>query len=184
MILLGLHGRKRAGKSTVASYLCEQYGFGEVSFAAPLYRGLATMIGVDIQDLQREDLKEQPLEWLGKSPRQMLQTLGTDWGRGMVNEDIWLRIALRAIQRKRGCGMAGVVVSDVRFDNEAEFILKQGGQIWLITRPQKPALANDRHASEQGISPTWPVRGVVNCLGFPDLYKRVDHLMDELGAAG
>ena len=182
MILIGLTGRKRAGKTTVTRWLVNQYGLMEVSFAAPLYRGLATMIGVDIGELQAEDRKEAPIEWLGKSPRQMLQTLGTEWGRGMVHDEIWIRVAARAIKRARGAGCVGVVVSDVRFDNEAEFIVQQGGTLWTIQRPQKPTLASDRHASESGISTNWPARGLVNGGSFQDLYARVDQLMEEMGA--
>lgn len=181
MILIGLHGKKRSGKSTVTRYLVEQYGFGEVSFAAPLKRGLATMLGLDIQDLERDDLKEAVVPWLGKSPRDMMQTLGTQWGRELVNDRIWIILAERAMKRHRALGAAGVIFSDVRFDNEAEAVIGWGGTIWTINRPTLAAAA-DNHASERGISTNLPARGIVNCKGFPDLYKRVDLLMNELGA--
>jgi hypothetical protein len=183
VIIIGIHGKKRSGKSTVTRYLVEQYGFGEVSFAAPMKRALATMLAIDIQDLERDDLKEAVLPWLGRSPRYLMQTLGTQWGRELVNDRIWITLAERAMYRHRRLGMAGVVFSDVRFDNEAEAVLGWGGQVWTITRPTMAAAA-DNHASERGISTNLPSRGIVNCKGFPDLYKRVDALMDELGACG
>ena len=180
MILIGLSGLKRSGKSTVARYLVEQYGFGEVSFAAPMYRAIATMIGIDIQHLQDETSKEADIPWLGRSPRYLLQTLGSEWGRGLVRDDIWILIALRHIERHRGMGMPGVIVSDVRFDNEAQFIISQGGQVWIISRPCRAVSGRDGHASERGISPNIPSRGIVNAAGFPTLYKRVDELLDTL----
>lgn len=182
MMLIGLHGLKRSGKSTVTRYLVDQYGFGEVSFAAPLKRGLASMLGIDIHDLEDEVLKESTIEWLGKSPRQCMQTLGTQWGRELVNENIWIILAGRKVQQHRRMGMPGVVVSDVRFDNEAEWLLSAGGELWTIVRPAR-AVSSDGHASERGISPNHPSRGIVNAQGFHHLYKRVDELLAPHGAA-
>lgn len=195
MMLIGLHGQKRSGKSTVARYLVEQYGFAEVSFAAPLYRGLATMLGIDLGDLQDEAKKEAPIEWLNAdemrmrvfgtiehlptiTPRYLLQTLGTEWGRGLVREDIWLRVGARAIERHAALGHPGIVVSDVRFDNEARLILERGGELWGVSRIQR-AGARDAHASEAGISTNFPSKGIVNHASFPSLYARVDELVDQ-----
>jgi hypothetical protein len=181
MHLLGLHGPANAGKSTVAQYLVEQYGFAEVSFAAPLYRGVATMLGIDIGELLDRAKKEAAIAWLGASPRYLLQTLGTEWGRKLVREDLWLVLAARAIDKHRALGRPGVAVSDVRFDNEAEFILARGGELWGIQRPSRPTLVR-AHASEAGISTNYPSRGLINAAGFPALHARVDTLLDELEA--
>jgi hypothetical protein len=182
MILLGLHGLKRSGKTTVCRYLVDQYGFAEVSFAAPIYRGIAAMFDLDPHELQAEDTKERNIPWLGCSPRKLLQTCGTEWARAYISDDVWIRVAARAIERHRQMGAPGVVVSDVRFDNEAQWLLEQGAELWLITRPVRPVEGRDTHASEAGISTNWPMRGIVNAAGFPHLYQRVDELLAQLGA--
>ena len=189
MHLIGLHGPARAGKSTVARYLVEQYGFAEVSFAAPMYRGLATMLGIDVGDLQSEALKDQPIAWLGNStthepvtPRYLLQTLGTEWGRDMVRKDLWLILLKRAIDRVSAMRpIAGVVVSDVRRDEEAELVLARGGELWGVRR-MEIATAVRAHETEKPISTNYPSRGIVNAAGFPALHSRVDQLLDELEA--
>lgn len=179
MILIGITGPARAGKSTVARYLVE-HGFVEVSFAAPIKRAIATAFDIDIADLERADFKEAALPWLGKSPRYLLQTLGTEWGRKMVAPDLWLIIAARRIEKARAGGAVGVIVSDVRFDNEADFILARQGELWRIWR--EAAAAVRAHESERGINDSYPARGILNNGSFAELYTRVDALLAPLGA--
>lgn len=179
MNLIGITGPAKAGKSTVARYLVEQ-GFIEVSFAAPIKRAISTAFDIDILDLEEPQFKEAPLPWLGKSPRYLLQTLGTEWGRKMVAPDVWLILAARRIEKARDLGHPGVIVSDVRFDNEADFILARGGQLWRIWR--QAATAVRAHESEQGINEAYPSHGIINNGSFDDLYTRVDNLLAPLGA--
>lgn len=176
MILVGLAGHKRAGKSTVARMLVDEHGFREVSFAAPLYRALAAMLRTDIAALQHD--KERAIEWLGRSPRYLLQTLGTEWGRDLVRPDLWLLLASREIERIAALGGERIVISDVRYDNEARFVVERGGQIWQIWRPQ--ARAQDAHASERGISESWSARGILNDGSLEELRERVRHLVAQL----
>ena len=179
MILIGITGPARAGKSTVAHYLVE-HGFAEVSFAAPIKRAIATAFGIDIRDLELPDFKEANLPWLGRSPRYLLQTLGTEWGRKMVNSEVWMILAARQIERARELGHVGVIVSDVRFDNEADFILARGGLLWRIWRESAKAVR--AHESERGIHDSYPVRGIMNNGTFAELYTRIDNLLAEHGA--
>lgn len=141
--IIGIAGRAGAGKNTVAEMIPNSSVFG---FADPLYEGLAAMLGVPEEMLRSRRNKETPLKWLGKSPRELMQTLGTEWGRGMVAQDIWLRLAKRRIETYGGT----IVFSDVRFDNEAEWIRNQGGEVWLVERDQE---THHTHSSEAGISP-------------------------------
>ncbi len=152
MYLIGLHSRAHGGKDTVAAHLVEKHGFVQVAFADAVYRGLCAIFGVhDEQILRSHTYKESSMQWFGgRSPRYLLQTLGTEWGRDMVAKDLWIRIAEREIDRHRATNCRGVVVSDVRFDNEADFIRDAGGRIWLIVRPTKDRVRE--HVSESGIS--------------------------------
>jgi len=101
MRLIGLTGPAGSGKDTVARLLCEQHGFVQMAFADPLRAMLKAGLGLTDEELHRRDLKEAPLEWLGKSPRQLLQTLGTEWGRQHVHPHLWLELAPGASPRSR-----------------------------------------------------------------------------------
>lgn len=146
--LIGLTAPARAGKDTIGDMLSKHFNSARVAFAAPLRSALRAMI----PDLTDEhffgSLKEVPLDWLGKSPRQLMQTLGTEWGRNLIHSEIWLKLAERAIDKYHS-QQFHVVVTDVRFENEAHFIRQKGGQIWHIRRGDAPKV--NAHASEAGV---------------------------------
>lgn len=139
--LIGIAGFKRAGKDTLARGLCAALELPQDSFAAPLRRFMADLLGWTLEELEAR--KEDPIPWLdGITPRNMMQTVGTEWGRDMVHGDLWVRSLL---QRLAGGG----VISDVRFANEAEAILSAGGCVIRVDRPG--AAQGDGHASETPI---------------------------------
>lgn len=155
-LLIGLHGKARSGKDTVGQMLVG-YGLDRVAFADPIKRMLIEGLGLGPEHVD-SPLKEQPIPWLGKSPRQLMQTLGTEWGRQLVSSDLWILIAARDIAASRMMGR-GTVITDVRMQDEAEYIRRQGGQIWHIIRHTDPVAA---HSSEQGIPPSLIDRTIDN----------------------
>jgi hypothetical protein len=144
--LIGLTGPAGCGKNLVASMIPDAV---VTQLADPLYAALSVMLGIPEPLLRHRPVKEQPLEWLGKSPRQMLQTLGTDWGRTLVASDIWLQIAERRCRAWAEAGAATVVICDVRFPNEAEWIRSHGGEVWFVDRC--PMVDVPDHESEAGL---------------------------------
>ena len=157
MRLIGLAGRAGVGKDTAADFLCEVHGFVKIGLADPLRRGIEAMFGLSAESFAWRDLKERRIPWIGKSPRQLLQTLGTEWGRDQIAPDIWLRVARRRIEEIAQMDdqhVAGIVVSDIRFENEADWIRSLGGNVWHIRRHEvlRPGVVGGsawRHASEQ-----------------------------------
>ena len=167
LIVVGVTGAAGAGKGTVASML----GWHEVSFADPLYDMISTMTGYSVEQLKDRQFKEQVIPWLGKSPRQLLQTLGTDWGRDIVAKDVWRKIGARRIRGAQFLGVPCVVVPDVRFDDEADLIHDEfGGFIWEVTRPGAQTCVG--HVSESGLSRNRIDRTLVNA-GTLDEFREV-----------
>lgn len=142
--LIGIAGRARSGKDTVANFIVAAIGGYRYSFADPI-RAMLAPLGVGMSDPYWQARKEEPIPALGVSPRRMMQTLGTEWGRQLINPDLWL---IMAHQRLLQSG-PGMVISDVRFDNEAAWIRKHGGRIIHVIRPDTKAV--EAHASEDGI---------------------------------
>lgn len=166
-MLIGLAGKKRVGKDTAARVFAGR-GWHVDSFAAPL-RALVEQIAGPITD----DNKERGITWLGgKSRREMMQTLGTEWGRQMVHPEIWVRSLLRRVQGRRA------VIPDVRFENEASAIREAGGIIIHITRPTAPA--DDPHVSEAGIAVQRTDFVIHNDGSLQDFLRDVEELADEI----
>lgn len=147
-LLIGLHGLARTGKDTAASYLADHYALLSYAFAEPLKAALAQLFSLTPAHLEGA-LKELPLPEIGKSPRELMQLLGTDWARNLVHRDLWLLLAKQNISTQLEVDQThfnGVVIRDVRFENEAQWIRSQGGHVVHILRPDAQPVA--AHISE------------------------------------
>ncbi len=130
--LIGLIGRKGAGKDTAADVLLAM-GYENVKFAGALkdmIRCLLAYQGVDKDTIERMvegDLKEVETDYLGgKTPRFAMQTLGTEWGRDLIGKDFWATATMRRVKSLLAA-LKKVVITDVRFPNEVGAVQTEGG---------------------------------------------------------
>lgn len=182
--LIGLAGAAGCGKDTVAQFLCDTHEFRQIALAEPIRKGIEVMFGIPYECLIDRALKEQPLDQLcGKSPRQAMQTLGTEWGRYHLCLDIWLKVAQREIDYQRKIAAAnnlylnGIVISDIRFEGEAKWLRDQGGIIWHIERPNNPYATFTRHLSEVPILPLQNEPVILNDDDIDQLHEQIEILM-------
>lgn len=166
MKLIGLIGRARSGKDTVAGYLARRHMFAHIAFADPVKEMLEVAFG----DLFRDGDREKPIDWLGKSPRQLMQTLGTEWGRNRVHPELWVLLTEQKVKHFVELDMP-LVISDVRFHNEADMILKHGGELWQI---QRDGASVAEHISEQAQWDTYQTKTIENNDSLEELYLKVE----------
>lgn len=165
-MIVGVVGKKRAGKDTIASYLKERHNFHQTSFAKALKEICAEVFDLTQAQLEGE-LKEVPdtrfpEHW---SPRHILQKTGTEAGRlndfswsqhyafrlkGAFkrrnlkpNPTLWIDIVLDEIMHYENS-----VISDVRFINEASALRSLGAQLLKVVRSD---LSKDTHVSESEV---------------------------------
>jgi hypothetical protein len=131
-LIIGLTGPPGSGKTTAAKHLCDRHGFARVRFAGPL-KAMMAALGLNEREIDG-DLKEQPCPLLGgKTPRHAMQTLGTEWGREMIDPELWVRAWAANVERL--LSNVPVVADDCRFPNEAGAIHSRHGMIVRINRP-------------------------------------------------
>jgi hypothetical protein len=173
--VIALSGAAGCGKDTAARFLAGRYGFALSMFAGPLKAGLCAMFGWLPESLDNREWKEAVLPDIGKSPRQLMQTLGTEWGRQLVHPDLWLLLAAQRIEQARRAGLPGIVFTDCRFVNEAWVARRNEGLVIQIVRPGCDPVA--AHVSEQGIPPHLVDAVVRNEGTLDELYEKLREIV-------
>jgi hypothetical protein len=141
-MIIGLVGFIGSGKGTVGDIL-EQKGFIKDSFAKPLKDACAVMFGWSREllegdtEMSRKWREEPDSYWSEKfgrefTPREALQKMGTEAGREVFHKDIWV---ISLLNRAKG---KDVVVTDVRFQNEIQYIQDNGGIVIRVKRGEDP----------------------------------------------
>lgn len=176
-ILIGITGRAGAGKDTVADYLRLTYDFEPMAFANPLKEAASIMFNVPLHYFHDRALKEQVLPEWDMSPRHMAQRLGTEAIRNTFGPDFWIKRWMQEYQTMP-TGQ-DVVMTDVRFNNEAQAVRDMGGLILHIVRPGELTLDDSAaaHASEAGVSYfSSRDKKVINDGTIKDLHSKIDAL--------
>jgi len=171
-MLIGLCGAAGSGKDSVASFLTE---YRKVAFADPLYECVSAITGIPVEQLKDRVVKESVIPWIGKSPRQLMQSLGGDWGRDTIHREMWVRRAFQRVDATLTSFGDDIVLPDVRHINEASEVLCRSGLIWKIVRPGHVCLASEaaKHPSEAGIPDRMVSRVILNDGTLDDLKRKV-----------
>lgn len=189
--LIGLTGRAGSGKDTVARLLVSKHWRPSdttcaprvLAFADPIRQMLLAM-GLPAQHICSRELKEEPWPLIGRSYRELAQTLGTEWGRHLVAPDLWVRLMeqllLADLDTARTLGRALLtIITDVRMPNEAEAVHAWGG---VIVRVERPGIEPVRdHSSEHSVDAIPADHTLHNDGDLIELRERVRTLADTLG---
>lgn len=178
----------QSGKSTFAKYYAEACAakglwVERFSFADPLRAmigGLLKTLGYGPQKIRScffGKLKEVPIVELGgKTPRYLLQTIGTEWGRELITPQVWVNVMAERLWKTAA---DVVLIDDLRFENELTFIGYQVGGIPVkIIRPDMKRTTS--HSSEGGLDQFYFSRVVLNNGTKEDLRKAAYQLCERL----
>lgn len=149
-MLIGLMGHKRSGKDTFASVLVGYRDYHRLAFAdamkdalldSDLYLpgdiSLSAYVTAHGWDKAKENIRV----------RRLIQNFGTAI-REHIGEDTWLAPVRRETERLL-LNNQNVIITDVRFENEAQLVKDLGGVLITIERPG--LVTGDTHISETGI---------------------------------
>lgn len=186
MKIIGLAGRKRSGKSTIAEYLQETMHTEVFAFADPIRWACDAIFSALIAPKFWDKLeREEVIPAIGMSRRQVEQTLGTQWGRDRIHRDLWLIILQHRMQKVlRDCPRTKlVVIEDIRYENEATFVRAMGGTVIHVLRPSiMSGLPADQHESEKGIN--WKCaegdKILLNDGSIEELLSKIDAMLNTI----
>jgi hypothetical protein len=137
---------------------------------------LFAIAGVDGAWMVERALKEQPTV-LGHSYRRLAQTLGTEWGRQQLGADFWLHVAGLRLACPE-LAVENVVISDIRFPNEAQWLQQRGGVLVRVLRDSTRPVAP--HSSENHADTLPATHELWNLGSLATLHDQVDRLIDNL----
>jgi hypothetical protein len=149
-LLIGLSGLARVGKDTAAQHLVNHRGFQSYAFADPLRDGLMHILNLS------------PCDFEG------------------AQKELWLLLAAQNLDllARTHDTARGFVVSDIRFNNEADFIRKRGGVVVHMDRVA--ATPVNPHSSENGIRFALGDLRLTNDGPFDELFTNINHIVDTL----
>lgn len=200
--LIGIVGLAGSGKDTIASHLCSRFSDTYVHhFADPLKEGVAKIFGIPLDDMYDEVKKNQPHPYWNRSPREILQFVGTEMFRTLIgqltytdNNDFWIKRLAGHLQgplidpeihseyAEGDC----VIIADVRFQNEVNWIEQNGGTIIKVIRytgDEQVTVGIPNHASEQVESLHFTSNPflLINNSTLEELHARVNVIATNLG---
>ena len=179
-IIIGLCGLAGTGKDTVRAML-QDLGYTGFALADPIRSTLRDLLlsnGISDEYIDNRELKESTIPELGVSYRHMAQTLGTDWARNCLGEDFWVRLAGAFLYDQIEQGGTHFCVSDIRFENEAQWVRSMGGVIWRIERNQAAPVR--AHISEAAATAIASDTVIDNNGSVGDLHRAVTAALDGL----
>lgn len=183
-LVIGITGKKRSGKDTLAARLISEHDFTQVRFVDPLRALLRAQDPIvytlhdaegGIVEIRLNDVLSDVGDWeIAKEipeVRRLMQATGTEGARQIFGQDFWVEQAARKVASIDG----PVVITDCRFPNEADFITDVGG---LLVRVNRPGLVStDEHASETALDSRIANLVVINDGTIADLHDRADAIM-------
>ena len=162
-LLIGLCSKARHGKDTVADHLVNKHNFYKGSFANSVKQFAVRHFDFHPEEVYGDKTKKS---------RWVLQAIGNGC-REEFGKNIWIDKLFSVI-----AGVELVVISDVRYLNEAEAIKERGGYIIKIERPDAPKIEHGAdHPSEVELEQIIPNFSLHNDWDLEQLYSRVDGIL-------
>ena len=180
-MLIGICGKAGSGKDTIGEHLIDEYGFEQIALADPIKRLVKDVFVLDDYTVYDRTAREQELpEWEGWSVRQLLQFIGTELFRENIDTSIWVKSLWLRVKDNPD---KNYVVTDVRFPNELQFFVDNGGEDFVSIKSIREGCdgsvgiaghESEKYDLEAG-------HDMYNDSTIENLYSKVDDIMKTLG---
>jgi hypothetical protein len=196
--LIGIHGHAGAGKDTLAKYIYSYHqNVYREAFADPLKAACSHAFGIPESEFSNPETKNSIHPYWNVSPRQITQFVGTEMFRNTLHNLIpekqwshWVRrlagkISGDILLPDEGNYEPGdtIVIPDVRFQDEVDFICANDGIIIIVQRSgHEGNVGIPAHASEAGgltISPPYSYT-ISNNGTIPDMFNAFEGMIPSM----
>lgn len=187
--LIGIGGRLAAGKDTIADYLVGK-GWLKFGMSDPLHQSMMKLNpivdtygvegGFDVEVVTYREATEARgyAEAKAEFPeyRRLLQAFGTEVGRDLFGENVWVDVMSKRVAGALGGGH-NVAVTGIRYPNEVEVIKRLGGALWWVDRGDSHGVQPAVHTSESSVGPDDFGLTIHNVGTLKQLYQLTDQTL-------
>lgn len=188
-LLIGLHGKPRVGKDTLANHLIAQHKLLRFGPSVPVKDTTAAMFDIPREYLDDDKMKDEMDPFWGMTYRQMAQKVGKESSRDVFGDDIWLRhvekklkeietnpYSLKDLNIHQPKRYNGIILADIRYANEIEWVKKHGGDVIFVLRDNAPKSSDTGHVVDAGLPTDLADILVYNNGTIEELYANFDRL--------
>ena len=197
MKYIGISGYMHSGKDTFAGMLvermrrfpapgCSRLGAALFkgsridarirAFAYPLKKLAVDIFGFTWEQMTDQRLKHEVDSFWGVTPREFLQMVGTEMFRDVFRRDVWIKVMEKYAS---SIPKAVIVIPDVRFPEEVDFICRDG--VLIRVNRHGPAVGKDgAHESERHIPSFNPDFDIDNTKSIAELGRKADMVVEAL----
>jgi hypothetical protein len=169
----------QSGKTTVARHLAYRHGYTPIKFAEPIKAMVSTLLDYTslsydriFEAIEGRDKERRIGELGGTTARRMLQTLGVEWGRKCIDENIWANLLVERVAHDN----IKYVIDDLRFPNEMAALRKLVGvKFWRVDRSDIEL--NHGHASDGLLDGMQFDTRIQNDGSLEQLHKQIDEAL-------
>jgi hypothetical protein len=171
---IGVSGKKGSGKTTLTRLALIKQGYIPIPLARHFKVDMVAKDGAPAAEVFGA------AETKSATTRDALQKRGTELGRNVYGEDVWLRHLEAHILDFVAHGITRFVIPDVRFPNEVEYVQQAlGGKVYRIIG--RGVQSGDAHPSETALDGYDGFDAVID--NRPENAERAPRLLAALAAA-
>jgi hypothetical protein len=176
-MIVGLCGKKRSGKDEVGRYLNFKYGFNSIALAQPIVDNTASILKCSVEDIHNWKTINEIV--LPNGSNICIRDIYRNVGMLMRSHDVdqfTHRVETLILQNN----YKNVVVTDIRFQNEIDWLTANGGILVHVENINQPK-NEDTHVTENSIDYSTAAYKIVNNgIEIQYLHTNVDVLINNL----
>lgn len=170
--IIGLLGRSRAGKDTIAEFICNQnpkYQIIRLSYS--LKKACCCLYDYTMDQVESSSKEVIDSRW-NKTPRETIQSL-TNYMMSYMGQDFFTKKLFHTYDED---GYSShIIIPDIRYPHDIEEIKKRGGIVIKVERPNNPV----QHAFENHIDTLYGTINLINDRGIDDLHQKTKKILEQ-----